>query len=1255
MTDREIIYLSSDSEGEDNPRRSAAYGPSLQTHHRNGPLISHYREPVVIDLLRDDHHSHHRRMDTDLPLSVLHGSGAVSTSPRQPLNGLSTSSRSASAGDGPARTSVTRGTSSQSLPRPTAQARPPLRWTDPKWSTPPESPASGLQETPSSDSEGEGDKSAIDDNDEVVGMPASAEAFASIRTRRTCLSCSELGVGCDGEQPCSTCAEPGIDCHYPGEPIDTGKSYSTLSAKLVSPAIVTPSVPIIPLAARASLVVKEGHAARLALDGDGPLEVTEQPSEAEGYSSDESAASSSVQDVEVELEEVRLLMQKLQTELPSYQEYAVQSSLRQAKSDCRRRPKPKLDFSLRDPFQPVPAQTGGSECNGTVSKGPTATTTTLQAHVKLHGRGVLSNKWKPLLMRVTRFKIEVMKLPKYKSIGRVGPSLLAPNVRTAKYRPYDAADESEDPALLKKYNELEQRYNHDFMSMKRQRECQELIGLWRPWADELLRQLKIQYSDVLYYFMHEPDPTWRPNLDMSDASRAAWTSEQREACRTCKVEGMESKWNDVLKWSERFNALPIPDGRSLALAGLASFAFHEVTKVSLWHIASMAAASSTTIRTHRSLDGNASQGTTASLCAVCFLHNCPIHGGYEEPEDDDQSRADEAFIDDEEKEHNLRKFMSLPVRFQGEGHSHLCGLYCVDRSLILVNILGRRADGSVSGAFRPVVQTHPALADDVFCSDACFWNVKIRRKSKVSELAIGNLSPIPPAHAALFSAMMPAFLNNKRGPCMMAAVIKDMSCLNIFYHMLSRIAKTAHEDIPPGEPLGLHDIPTPPVRRGPKPQTEIDTRMSAELDLRAPFEPCSHEGPCQNNPDCSCAQNKVSCEWFCGCDLACKRRFKGCTCAGVSKTCFSDDRCQCWRANRECDPWLCKSCGVMEVLDSSNRYNDEIRKGRCKNNRIQLDLPARTVKAPSEVQGYGLFAGEDLEEHAYIGEYRGEIISIQESDRRGAVYHNLGQEYLFVLNTAQQMDASNFGNKMRFMNNSQRDANINVVAKKMLCSGVQRVMLYAKRPIKAGEELLYNYNYPVSVVKNFWEPGEKPTNSTGGVLAILPKTTDHAAVNGRFARTAPNRQARASTEDEREDEESPSPLAVRRKRKRNGEGMDMEYTAVVPAKVDNDTADSLMEEVLDVPVIDEPDDSDYHSTEHASPSSASGEPLGSEGEDDSDHGSLSKPQATVLVRRRKVGPNDRRRGGKAQKQAWRTRKKNMAEAASKGQKKKAKG
>ena len=171
---------------------------------------------------------------------------------------------------------------------------------------------------------------------------------------------------------------------------------------------------------------------------------------------------------------------------------------------------------------------------------------------------------------------------------------------------------------------------------------------------------------------------------------------------------------------------------------------------------------------------------------------------------------------------------------------------------------------------------------------------------------------------------------------------------------------------------------------------------------------------------------------------------------------------------------------------------------QCRNSRIQLGIPKRTVKGVSEVHGWGLYAGEDIAKSEFISEYKGELISIPEGNRRGTVYHNLKLEYLFKLSKDQELDGSRFSNKARFINNSSVAKNINVLSKKLLCNGVIRIMLYAARDITAGEELFYDYGYDKEVRKNFKEkldPVKRtmrpPTVSATGdftALSIAPST-----------------------------------------------------------------------------------------------------------------------------------------------------------------------
>ncbi|OCK79858.1 hypothetical protein K432DRAFT_443585 [Lepidopterella palustris CBS 459.81] len=249
------------------------------------------------------------------------------------------------------------------------------------------------------------------------------------------------------------------------------------------------------------------------------------------------------------------------------------------------------------------------------------------------------------------------------------------------------------------------------------------------------------------------------------------------------------------------------------------------------------------------------------------------------------------------------------------------------------------------------------------------------------------------------------------------------------------------------------------------------------LHKRRPFYPCSHEGSCEE-AQCRCFQQKIACEKTCACSLSCKRRFRGCTCAKNPRirVCWKSPKCECALLNRECDADLCGTCGAAEVLDPVNRYNEEIVKDKCANVYIQRNMPRRTLLGHSEVQGFGLYVGEKVKADDYLGEYKGEIITNGEMERRGSIYHHLKTNYLFDLNKAQQVDSTRAGNKFRFINNSNEESIINCYPHVMLCNTVVRIGMYAKRDLKIGEELFFNYGYPKEATKGFWEKGQPKGN-----------------------------------------------------------------------------------------------------------------------------------------------------------------------------------
>ena len=963
----------------------------------------------------------------------------------------------------------------------------------------------------------------------------------------------------------------------------------------------------------------------------------------------------SVRHVEVELDydAVQKLASGLQNDMWDWEERLCQAELRQAKYDAKTRQLPKRNLATgADPFELASIRKAAKEAASVSGSELSGLTGLLPRPNQKRGTTV-----------ETPFHMKANVLPKYKAIGRVSSSFLTPNCHTQKYRPYDAEDEIHDPEVTRKYDELEQRFNNNYDSLKAQRDCQELVWLWKPWAEDLFESLQINMDHVLYYFVHDHfEPERRLTLPWSADSNMRWTLEKTAKCSTCQLEDLEEKVSLLSR--NQFNALDRPDDHLLGLAGLAASAFREVTKVSLWHIVE-------SMRLHLSENDQELDEGGAQLCAICFRHYCPDHGNFmDDFKEEDLAEQQKAYVNDEEKKHNVRQYMSLPPKDAEDHEQHVCGVFCVEPSQELQQLLGRQPNGTAGGDSRPMTQYRQALQDNELCSNGCFWDIRNRPRTRVSEVVFKPFLMVSDKDKV--EKLMYFYLNNVRGPCIISRIV-NIPCLSVFNHIIYRIIQKPHPTIN----ADMLDGSTARRQQGHAKNRKMDVSRSQDLVNRPPFLPCSHKGPCQDDPKCPCFRHKVHCERFCGCDESCRRRFKGCTCvARGNKVCFKDKNCECFSANRECDPALCGKCGVIDVLNSYNKYNDDIRRGKCRNNRIQLGLPSPTTKAPSQIQGYGLYNRADISKDDFIGEYTGELISISEGDRRGAMYHVLGQEYLFTINRDQEIDASNSGNKMRFMNNSQRDEHINVEPKLLWCSGVARVGLFAKRHIKAGEELLYNYNYPESKVQYFWEPGERPANTR----AVLPVSQEHVS---RTAATA--KVGVGMTRTLREDS-SQSPLQSRPpKRKR-------------PLEVSRRSSN---EEMVDLPEIEDSEDSEFRTNGHVSEA----DELEDEWDDEPEAVVLPRPtvqqtnlgrdrssktqrsthsrfkitgtttvgharkgrdqvdgtssgpvgtgsssrsrllnarngRGTLVIRRRKIGPNDRRFGGRAQQLAWQTRRMN---------------
>jgi len=93
-----------------------------------------------------------------------------------------------------------------------------------------------------------------------------------------------------------------------------------------------------------------------------------------------------------------------------------------------------------------------------------------------------------------------------------------------------------------------------------------------------------------------------------------------------------------------------------------------------------------------------------------------------------------------------------------------------------------------------------------------------------------------------------------------------------------------------------------------------------------------------------------------------------------------------------------------------------------------------------------------------VCEYLGELISVSEGNRRGALADLLETNYLYNLNDAKNIDAKYIGSHMKLVNNSF-DLMTNCYARILQVRDSHRIALFASRPIREGEELFFDYGY----------------------------------------------------------------------------------------------------------------------------------------------------------------------------------------------------
>lgn len=143
--------------------------------------------------------------------------------------------------------------------------------------------------------------------------------------------------------------------------------------------------------------------------------------------------------------------------------------------------------------------------------------------------------------------------------------------------------------------------------------------------------------------------------------------------------------------------------------------------------------------------------------------------------------------------------------------------------------------------------------------------------------------------------------------------------------------------------------------------------------------------------------------------------------------------------------------GLGECVDTSL-------KGSAGNVAIGSKFRKRLRFDKSLIQGWGLFADEAIARDDFVIEYKGEICSESVMEARQKLYDEEGcDDYIFRIDKRWFCDATKKGSMARFINHS---CNPNCYTKILRHNKLQKIAIYAKRDIEAGEELHYDYKFP---------------------------------------------------------------------------------------------------------------------------------------------------------------------------------------------------
>jgi len=114
----------------------------------------------------------------------------------------------------------------------------------------------------------------------------------------------------------------------------------------------------------------------------------------------------------------------------------------------------------------------------------------------------------------------------------------------------------------------------------------------------------------------------------------------------------------------------------------------------------------------------------------------------------------------------------------------------------------------------------------------------------------------------------------------------------------------------------------------------------------------------------------------------------------------------------------------------------------------------------SKIQGWGVFAKQFIKKGELIIEYVGEVVSSALEDKREAFYdaQDLGCYMFRIPDEEETVDATMKGNIARYINHSCKP---NAKTNHIVIGGQKKIIIYAIRDIKPGDEIAYNYMFAI--------------------------------------------------------------------------------------------------------------------------------------------------------------------------------------------------